>query len=669
MIHAGSITCSRCQRSFSSKSSLFQHLRTIDETCLSFEEHALLLQMDLERDGDKMKNTRSLEKIAILFGYINASDPIIEQESPPPWAVIHGDRAAQLVVQAVTHRAKYGRQATKTKLVMKPDTLVGGTPTYRRSNGCVQRHKQLLIQEPGAGAVTEVLSMRAPPLALSSDVNNEGSVVVNQWINDINSILEQLISSHSSHQDQFYGKVQVFGRLTVHPKFDAEADVVHRRVEYLLPVDFLCDATHERNQDTPPYCGVQPPKALFQPLSSQPQDLLRNFFALFPCFSPSQPLWLIDEFYESIPTPLYPLDSKDSKKNAMVRYFYQLKKIMQSMTTSLVQQSADQTTKLEEEEDIDETMDNDIGSEHINVNLMDSDELQGTSNNSAVLHSSTPPLNDTKAEKKRERKYYHNFTANGMAHEQIVYRKMERFYHRSTIHAPNSLDLFGPIALSLLENHPSSTHEIHNNRPFIVFSLKGDSLLTGQVRGMIGLLIAIARGYISRDIIECMFDPEYSNLVTAPFIPTIGMITGDAMYSYWEGKLGLVLSARSCNKYKGGWGDVSILEKVSKFQDELYQRAIKSWYNKGIHSVDGRLNWERDWIQTYLIPWSKRAQQQLLEYQTWKQTKEEQVKKIGSMTNSSTNVHETSISVLPSISSIDTRTPDLYQMVLYHLRK
>jgi hypothetical protein len=198
--------------------------------------------------------------------------------------------------------------------------------------------------------------------------------------------------------------------------------------------------------------------------------------------------------------------------------------------------------------------------------------------------------------------------------------------------------------------------DIHKHRPFLVFSLKGDSFLTGQVPGMIGLFIAIVRGFAPKEIIDCMLDHEYPDLITAPFIPNFGIIGGEAMYSTWEGKLGLVLNPRKCDRY-GGWNDPDILASVKSFQNELYEKTLESWYSKGIHLYDGRLNWEHDWIQDYLKPWSDKAHQQVLKYQLWKQRIKDRLQK------------STNTPLLPSISSIDTRVPTLYEKVLYHLRQ
>jgi len=655
--NAEEVTCSRCQRSFSSKTCLFQHLRTLESTCLSFDEHALLIQMDLQRDLLKAKNTKTLEKVAILYGYIALS----------------GDDASKWVVEAVYHIAKFGRLATTSKLELKQVNHITTTSmVHRRSYGCVQRHG-LFAQETGcAGAITEVLSIRTPPLP--------SDMTLDQWTSDINQILQTLVSN---------GKIQVFGRLTVHPRFDAEENPTHRRFEYILPVDFLLDdgmleITKNEDEDTFPFSpGIQPPKYLYQSSSpssspaSQLQDELNIFFSLFPSFSPTRPLLFMEDYYADIQTPTQQSNDYDShtNKDVMVKYFYQLKKLMQSMTT----ESASSTETLydpdnftfyeiiHDKDDIDMDQINQSNLFQIQNSKHIKSSTSSTAKYNQILASSSMSNLVTASKKKNVKRHYHNFTFHGMAHENIVHRRMDRFYHRSTIRASDLNSSTVSVSVAM-DNHPSK-YNMRNRRPFIVFSLKGDSLLTGQIRGMIGLYVAIVRGYISKDIIECMLDPEYCNLVVAPFIPSIGMIAGEAIYSTWEGKMNLVLNPRVCNQYKAGWNDPVMLEKIHKFQDELYSYAIDSWYSRGIQPDNGRLKWETEWIRDHLIPWSKRAQQQLKEYQHWKQTKIEQAKTVkNDWTIDQVNRFPVP-ALLPPLHSIDMKTPALYEAVLYHLRK
>ena len=68
-----------------------------------------------------------------------------------------------------------------------------------------------------------------------------------------------------------------------------------------------------------------------------------------------------------------------------------------------------------------------------------------------------------------------------MAHEFLSYRRVDRFFHRATVKFDSDSD---------------------SSRPFVVLSAKGDLFLDGQVRAMIGLFVAIVRGYVPAEILD-----------------------------------------------------------------------------------------------------------------------------------------------------------------------
>jgi hypothetical protein len=53
----------------------------------------------------------------------------------------------------------------------------------------------------------------------------------------------------------------------------------------------------------------------------------------------------------------------------------------------------------------------------------------------------------------------------------------------------------------------------------------GDIFLTGQIQGVVGLLIAICKGVIEDDIIECIFDE-----VSLPHLPPLVFVVSSCIF-------------------------------------------------------------------------------------------------------------------------------------------
>lgn len=230
-----------------------------------------------------------------------------------------------------------------------------------------------------------------------------------------------------------------------------------------------------------------------------------------------------------------------------------------------------------------------------------------------------------------------------MCHEYLAYRRFDRFFHRATIRAAND------------ETNASGESK---GRPYIVLSLKGDLFLCGQARSIIGLLIAICRGYIHEDILACVFDEEYTNLVPMPFAPTTGMIAAEAGYVSWEGKMKAILNPRDCKRYENGWNSDELMEKLDVFRTEIYECIMRSW-NKGEQSFGSEsLPSTARYYGEYMEKWATRAKAQLNDYRNWK-----------TQLNRS-NMEGVSLveKLLPPVSSISSEVPKMFEKVLMLLR-
>mmetsp|Transcript_14530 Transcript_14530/g.21470 ORF Transcript_14530/g.21470 Transcript_14530/m.21470 type:complete len:190 (-) Transcript_14530:1180-1749(-) len=117
-----------------------------------------------------------------------------------------------------------------------------------------------------------------------------------------------------------------------------------------------------------------------------------------------------------------------------------------------------------------------------------------------------------------KRKRFHNFTSTVMAHEFLAYRRLDRFFHRATVRFDEN------DAADKEEELPEgSNNAFHSKRPFLALTLTGDLFLNGQARRVIALFLAICRGCIDEDILDCVFDEEYTNLVPIVPLPSFGM--------------------------------------------------------------------------------------------------------------------------------------------------
>jgi len=249
------------------------------------------------------------------------------------------------------------------------------------------------------------------------------------------------------------------------------------------------------------------------------------------------------------------------QRDRVVLYLYKLKKYMQSMTTKS-KASCLETMQI----------------------------LRGSNNSNNDNTTSTPLLQEPKSVVKR--RYYHNFTPRLMAHEELCHRQLDRFYHRATVHDDSG-------------------------RAYIVLSLRGDTLLQGQVRRLVTLAIALAQGVVEPALVDCVLDGRFVDLVPIPPMPYTGMVTAEASFAAWEGKTQRILTPRVTKRFAQGWNDVETVERIAEWRDHVRQCQIQAWNQQGVQE-DGRLTAEKIWTETVLYPWAQQASRHLDEYRSWK---------------------------------------------------
>ena len=509
------IFCTGCGAEFASKNQLFKHLRASEGKCFEPHEYKDFLK-------HVVNSERNCEKVIILYGYIPGDfylkkglaetgtfdDQSSESESESTvtaeessetkqkhrHGVCDGVHAAQLVLNAIDN-VSYGGEidddVKAKKLNLRPN----------RSYGHFGRASRICAQDEYTGAVTEVLSVRMPPLLVedegcsAEEKPQKEEEALQKWIKNVNEVLENNISGLSTEArtgtTQHLGKVKLFGRLPAPKRFNAEMDVFHRRIDYLIPADFLFGTD-----------------VIDAGLSRY------DFFESLQAFQPGRIPFKEDGHNEK----------KDNPYGLV--YVYKLKKLMQRFCTKVIELNANDTNAvLAKEFHRQKRMKHGKGSKNMTLKYQKDKENPKKKRGETdvdiekITEKKKKNKNKDGVERVLKRKRFHNFTKSVMAHEFLSYRRLDRFFHRATVRFPRDEDI-----------------ESHSNRPYIVLSVKGDLFLQGQAKSIVGLFIAIVRGYIDEEIIDCVFDEDYTHLVPCPSVPATGLFAGEVNYASWEGK-------------------------------------------------------------------------------------------------------------------------------------
>lgn len=644
-------------------------------------------------------NNSTREKVLLLYGYW------IPSAAARVTAIRNGEDVAQTLLDVIEQHHNAGlssgssrNAATTTGTVCSSSSSTA--PKVNRSYGHGSR-SDIVAQEPATGAITEVLSTKLPPLI-------GGWNAVQQWIQTINDLLRiRLLGcweppNNNKNTMAALLEIRVLGRQSMPiGNFNAETDVSHRRVEYLLPVDFLMSS------------GKSVLQSAADQLPSFADGLRsRKFTADTNINDDDDKLEHGDddannEQEEDGSSHLLPYCTKPSAATLALLTSY--KRIMQSLTTHIVDLDTNDAAAVFEKQAHDQkrqrnrdyrnnnkgnrkkpqqrqqhTEENsqglgvngsDVGDMIISKETNQEAETSVDSrqfDKSSSSKSKRAPCDSKKKEKVLRRKRYHNFTPTVMAHEFLAYRRMNRFYHRATLRFDSA------SFLQRIGRDPTtstSSLETIKKRPFLVLSLSGDLFLTGQACHAVGLFIALARGLIDEDFVDCVFDEKFPHLVPTPPAPTFAMYAGDVFYISMEGKAKAILTPRKTDRYENGWKDDVTIQSVRDWQSVVRENAASEWMDKGIDK-DERLISETEWISTVLNPWAEKARLQLEEYRRWKlsSTDRSSLSLPLHLNGNSTVASEAPeperlITVLSPVESIDTSVPQIFEKVLFYLRQ
>eukprot|EP00957_Ditylum_brightwellii_P182798 13923319-Ditylum_brightwellii.AAC.1 len=138
-----------------------------------------------------------MEKIAVLYGYIPSRDYSQRDvdERTERSGVSGGEDAASMVVEAVRSVAWKGATSPPPSSVSSKDTKIN------RSYGHKSKGTDIVAQDAHTGAITEVLTCRAPPLLLSNiekdadksqrdELRAKNKKVEQTWVNEVNAQLQ-----------------------------------------------------------------------------------------------------------------------------------------------------------------------------------------------------------------------------------------------------------------------------------------------------------------------------------------------------------------------------------------------------------------------------------------------------------------------------------------------
>ena len=206
--------CQGCGVEFRSRNAVFRHLKDTKGACLT--------GADLE-DFQRYVMMQDRKKVLVLYGYLLLPEDCSGDGVDDKNDIQNGNDAAVKLLEVLEEQIAGCLPNASTSTDSKAGKSAAPPPKINRSYGNNGRNVDMLQQDDRSGAISEVLSTRLPPILSGS---------LEEWLGSINALLAK----------KGYGnRLRALGRLddNIPSKFNAELDVTHRRIEYLLPADFL----------------------------------------------------------------------------------------------------------------------------------------------------------------------------------------------------------------------------------------------------------------------------------------------------------------------------------------------------------------------------------------------------------------------------------------------
>ena len=696
--------CQGCGVEFRSRNAVFRHLKDTQGACLTGS--------DLE-DFQRYVMMQDRKKVLLLYGYLVLPEECSDDGMDDKNDIQNGNDAALKLLEVLEEQIAGCLPNSNTSTDNKAGKSAAPPPKINRSYDNTGRNVDMLQQDDRSGAISEVLNTRLPPILSGSP---------EEWLDNINALLAK----------KGYGnRLRVLGRLddNIPSKFNAELDVTHRRIEYLLPADFLAPGQTLPLEDF--YASLpsfvdgnynlqirrNPNDEAAQQIVETPASIIEN--AMADNDGDGEPI-------KASATSTSQLDVINLERKQptpeTLNFLHGLKKIMQRLTTTnLLREDSNDEVGKDAIDNNDSASIEDIAVQnkhqkrkrrgfksnnnknHRRTEGGQSEEANNDKNTTATQSKATSistEMTTQRSESPRHMNCQHDITGasnvnsnrrkkrsseNAAGKKKSTKSKVlrRRRFHNFT---PKSMahDYFAYRRMDRMYHRatlrfPDSLYErieqqqkasstkaaFNRRRPFVAISVSGDLFLHGQVCRVIGLLVALARRLVDEEFVECVFDEDYPHLVPTPEAPTFAMYAGEAFYSQWEGKVKKILTPRKQGIYEGGWGSPETLQRIHDWQAFTREEIARVWLLKGASVDDGRLLAEKEWTEQVLEPWAVSARRHLEDYRRWK----ENVTGGILAKNPKEKIDNPSTPLVVPLSTIDTSVPALYEEVLRCLRE
>lgn len=192
---------------------------------------------------------------------------------------------------------------------------------------------------------------------------------------------------------------------------------------------------------------------------------------------------------------------------------------------------------------------------------------------------------------------WHNFSASALPHSPSSLRRLYRFYAMEVFRSPRG---------GAKENAGGG-----GGAEYVCLSISGDAFMSQQVRGMVALAIAGARGLVSaEDIATCIDPTRQEDLLPVPLAPALPCSLAEVGYSGWQTRLGVDgggvcmspgAEQRACLPLEG-WSDEISRREGAEFRRGVLDSAACWWENqKG----------GAGWLQDVLVPGALKLRREL----------------------------------------------------------
>eukprot|EP00903_Cladosiphon_okamuranus_P008780 g8411.t1 len=182
---------------------------------------------------------------------------------------------------------------------------------------------------------------------------------------------------------------------------------------------------------------------------------------------------------------------------------------------------------------------------------------------------------------------WHNFSATALPHSPSSLRRLYRFFAMEVIQSSRRGD------------------------EYVCLSINGDAFMSQQVRGMVALAVAGARGLISAaDIAACIDPTRQEDLLPVPLAPAVPCWLAEVGYSQWQMKLvkgaSLCMSPgaeqRACMPLEG-WSDEASRSEAARFRRGVLDSAALWWEDQEGGGAG--------WLREVLVPGALKLRREL----------------------------------------------------------